>query len=139
MASRGLRNGISKVTNESTEVTFEDLQRMAECGPLEVLVTGVAAVSEAGARLGKGHGYFDLDWGLLSDLNLVSTTTDVIAIAHDCQVVSGTWHAEVHDTPVDLIVTPTRVIRTGAKKNLGKILWGSLEPSLLATPLFQQL
>lgn len=139
MASKGLQKGIFSVTEEWKSLAVEDLQRMAQSGPLEIVVIGVAAVSEAGKRLGGGCGYFDIEWGLLSELKLVSPTTDIIAIAHDCQVVSGTWQEGDHDTPIDLIVTPTRIIRTGAKKTLGRVVWESLNTSIAATPLFQQM
>ena len=34
-------------------------------GPIDLLVTGAAAVSREGVHFGKGHGYLDLEWGLL--------------------------------------------------------------------------
>ena len=41
-------------------------EQLLGAGPLDLLVTGAAAVSREGVHFGKGHGYLDLEWGLLS-------------------------------------------------------------------------
>jgi 5-formyltetrahydrofolate cyclo-ligase len=60
--------------------------------------------------MGKGHGYFDLEWAMLRDIGVVTEATPVIALVHDCQVVDSDLQPSPHDTVADLIVTPTRVI-----------------------------
>ena len=31
-----------------------------------MMVTGASAITPSGIRFGKGHGYFDLEWAMLS-------------------------------------------------------------------------
>ena len=59
-----------------------------------------------GVRFGKGHGLFDLEWGMFTDVGLVGEQTPVAVVVHDCQVV----HEKLHPSPtailVDHIATP---------------------------------
>lgn len=142
MASGGLQRGIVRGASQRekrSEVSLQGLQGLASAGPLIAVVTGVAAVTTAGERLGKGHGFFDIEWALLSQLKLVSVDTQIIAVAHDCQVVDHEWESESHDVKVDHIVTPTRSLQTQAKKMLGAIQWERLDQELLLTPMFRGL
>jgi 5-formyltetrahydrofolate cyclo-ligase len=66
------------------------------------LVPGLA-FDETGNRLGRGMGYFDR---ILREVRGVK-----IALAYDFQLLSEV-PTEVHDTPVDFIVTEKRVVRT---------------------------
>ena len=38
---------------------------------VDLVVTGAAAVTREGVHFGKGHGYFDIEWGLLAEIGLV--------------------------------------------------------------------
>lgn len=78
---------------------------------VDIMVTGCAAVDSKGARMGKGHGYFDMEWGMFRELGLVNNTTPVICVCHDCQVLLD------EDVPVtewdsiaDWVITPTKTI-----------------------------
>jgi 5-formyltetrahydrofolate cyclo-ligase len=42
-----------------------------------IIVTGASAVSVDGVRFGKGHGFFDLEWGMFTDLGLADERTPV--------------------------------------------------------------
>lgn len=81
----------------------------------DIVFTGVSLVNTAGMRFGKGEGFFDLEWGMLSEVGSVDELTPVVVIAHDVQVVEIDLPVEPHDTVADIIVTPTRVIFTGSK------------------------
>lgn len=80
----------------------------------DILVTGSSFVTTDGLRMGKGHGFFDLEWAMLREVDLVDHTTKVVAVAHDVQVIDAdeidrdSIIAE-HDTIADYIVTPTTV------------------------------
>ena len=39
------------------------------------MVTGASAVSLDGVRFGKGHGFFDLEWGMFTDMGIVDDDT----------------------------------------------------------------
>jgi len=97
-------------------------------GVFGLLVTGSAAVSVTGVRFGKGHGYFDLEWAMLSELGLVDGRTEVVAVVHDCQVVEEPLPAQPHDVVVDRIVTPTRTVDVDHPPRApGRIRWDALK------------
>jgi len=74
----------------------------------EVIIVPVLAVGEDGARLGQGGGSYDRVLGRLPREGRL-----VIALAHDDRVFpAGILPVERHDVPVDVIVTPHRIIRT---------------------------
>jgi 5-formyltetrahydrofolate cyclo-ligase len=82
--------------------------------PLDVMVTGASFVTKDGLRMGKGHGYFDLEWAMLRQIGLATEETRVVAAVHDVQVLEEGRSDELvadHDTIVDYIVTPTQTYR----------------------------
>ena len=90
-------------------VSIEELE--AEFPPLDVMVTGASFVTGGGLRMGKGHGYFDLEWAMLREIGMVTEETVVIAAVHDVQFLEERGRAEAmvaeHDTIVDYVVTPS--------------------------------
>lgn len=91
------------------------LEAIAGLGPFDFMATGASAVSTDGIRFGKGHGYFDLEWGMFSDLGLVHEHTPVAAVVHDVQVVEDRMQASGTDILVDTIATPTRLIEVAGR------------------------
>jgi len=87
---------------------------------VDFVVSGSVAVTEGGARIGKGEGYSDLEYAVLQELGLVDESTPVVTTVHERQVVDGPEGAvdagevpvDDHDVPMDYVVTPDRVIRT---------------------------
>lgn len=80
---------------------------------MDLLVFGSVAVSRTGHRIGRGNGYVDLDFGLLKHCGSITPKTIIVTVVHDEQVYD-TLPAELfvnYDVPVDIIVTPTEVIR----------------------------
>jgi len=90
-----------------TPITLEDISKL---GRIDFMATGASAVSIDGIRFGKGHGFFDLEWGMFTDIGLADDTTPVVAAVHDVQVVDEKLPASETDIVVDLIATPTRMI-----------------------------
>ena len=92
---------------------------------VDLLVVPALAVDEAGVRLGQGGGYYDR---LLADLrprpswpDLGPTSSqghqgpEILALVYDDEVYpAGALPTDPHDRPVDLVATPTRLIRPGA-------------------------
>ncbi|WP_246018380.1 5-formyltetrahydrofolate cyclo-ligase [Pelagibacterium montanilacus] len=112
-------------------VSLEDISGL---GPFGAMVTGASAVSTDGIRFGKGHGYFDIEWGIFSDLGLVQETTPVIAAVHDVQVVADRLPASDTEIMVDLIATPTRMIDVErARKRPRGVNWDLLSPETIAS------
>lgn len=77
----------------------------------DLIVVGSVAVAPTGARVGKGEGYSELEFAVLAELGVVRPHTPIATTVHDAQVVDP-FDVEPFDVPVDLIVTPTRVLRT---------------------------
>jgi 5-formyltetrahydrofolate cyclo-ligase len=73
----------------------------------DLVVTSCVAVDGKGHRLGKGHGYGDREIRLIKGK---FGKIPVITTVHDLQVVSDVPF-ERDDEGVDVIVTPTRIIR----------------------------
>ncbi|HOA88395.1 MAG TPA: 5-formyltetrahydrofolate cyclo-ligase [Propioniciclava tarda] len=105
----------------ATPVTMAELRQ----GPvIELLVTGGSAVSANGVRFGKGHGYFDLEWAMLSEIGRVNEASQIVDVVHDCQVVDEHMDGEDHDVAVDWIITPTRTIHIPQPgRRIGHIRW----------------
>jgi 5-formyltetrahydrofolate cyclo-ligase len=80
---------------------------------LDMLVIGSCAVSRKGHRIGRGNGYVDLDFAILKDLGIITPKTLIVTTVHDCQVYDELPLDlfQNYDIPVDMIVTPTEVIR----------------------------
>ena len=120
-----------------TPVSLADL---AMRGPFDFMVTGASAVSVNGVRFGKGHGFFDLEWGMFTDLRIAGETTPVSAVVHDVQVVEENLVPGATDILVDHIATPTRFITSSRAPRPCGIQWHLLAPGqLAATPPLREL
>lgn len=84
----------------------EDLA-LGELPEVDLVVIGSVAVTRAGRRLGKGHGYADLEYAILRELG--HPPVPVVTTVHRLQVLDG-FPTEAHDLPVSLIATPDEVI-----------------------------
>ncbi len=90
---------------------------------IDLIVTGSVAVSKDGVRVGKGGGYSELEYAILRDLKLVSEETPVITTVHDIQIIESAPREE-HDLIVDIIVTPSRLMRINRRFQQPKgLIW----------------
>lgn len=109
-------------------------------GRFDFLVTGASAVSLNGVRFGKGHGFFDLEWGMFTDVGVADENTQVTAVVHDVQVVEEQLVPSETDILVDAIATPTRFLTVARRQRPHGIKWNLLDPAqLAATPPLQEL
>lgn len=77
-----------------------------------LIVTGSVAVDKDGNRLGKGRGYGDREVKMIKEkFGKVPVATTI----HDIQLVEYAPSTS-HDEKVDIIVTPTKIIRTKHNK-----------------------
>lgn len=108
---------------------------------VDYMVTGTGAINEAGVRFGKGHGFFDAEWGMLYRIGKITSSTPSAAVVHDCQVLTETLYPEVFDTVADAIFTPTRTISVAnPHKPTCGIVWDLLDPVMFETiPPLQEL
>ncbi|KAK9162700.1 hypothetical protein Syun_003602 [Stephania yunnanensis] len=103
---------------------------------VDLIVIGSVAVDpKTGARLGKGEGFAELEYGMLRYMGAVDDTTPVVTSVHDRQLVDDIPSEKllIHDVPVDIICTPTQVIFTDTSipKPRG-IYWEKLSPEKLS-------
>ena len=125
---------ISGAARSARRVTLDELT------PVDLVVMGCVAAGEDGARLGKGGGFADLEYALASSAGLIGPLTLCVTTVHELQVrPAGTIPLTDHDVPVDLIVTPDRIIdcrpRRGPRPRAG-IRWADLtEAKIAAIPL----
>ena len=84
----------------------EDLS-LSALPQVDLVVMGSVAVTRDGRRLGKGHGYGDLEYAILRELG--NPPVPVVTTVHPLQLLDG-FPTEWHDLPVSLIATPNEVI-----------------------------
>ncbi|GGF17844.1 5-formyltetrahydrofolate cyclo-ligase [Subtercola lobariae] len=95
----------------STEITglFGMPEAVGEpLGPIaindvDLIIVPAAAVDETGMRMGWGRGYFD------KTLGSMQKCPPVYAVIYDDELLDAVPR-EVHDQPVDGVVTPTRIL-----------------------------
>jgi 5-formyltetrahydrofolate cyclo-ligase len=111
--------------------------------PVDLVVAGCVAVGVDGARLGKGGGFSDLEFALAAATGLVDEDTVVATTVHDAQVRDRREIPTTsHDVHVDLVVTPTRVVRCTRPKRytLPQLDWAELtDEKVAAIPLLAAL
>jgi 5-formyltetrahydrofolate cyclo-ligase len=106
--------------------TVIDLDQVPE---LDLVLTGSVAVNLKGARLGKGGGFSDLEYGLLSEAGKIDRRTIVATTVHPIQILRENLLMTGHDIPVNLVATPRAAIDVdGAYKRPRGILWDHLQP-----------
>lgn len=73
----------------------------------DLIITGCVAVDKRFYRIGKGGGYGDRE---ITAIHQKFGPVPVLTTIHDCQLVEK-LPIEPHDTKVDIVVTPTKVLR----------------------------
>ncbi|MEX2487129.1 MAG: 5-formyltetrahydrofolate cyclo-ligase [Nitriliruptoraceae bacterium] len=128
-------SSIAGAQRSARQVPLDDL------APVDVVVTGCVAVGRDGRRLGKGGGFSDLEFAVATEAGLISTATQVVTTVHDVQVVAaGEIPVTAHDLHVDVIVTPTAVIRVPrpADWRPARVRWDELTAAKIAAiPLLE--
>ncbi|MEZ5477266.1 MAG: 5-formyltetrahydrofolate cyclo-ligase [Thiolinea sp.] len=111
---------------------YVSLRDIVSIGKLDFLITGASAVNLDGIRFGKGHGYFDIEWSIFSEIGLVNNQTKIAAITHDFQVVDESLFIKPEDVQIDYIATPTRLIEVMQRAVRPKGMnWKLLDPDLV--------
>jgi 5-formyltetrahydrofolate cyclo-ligase len=80
--------------------------------PVDLVVCGAVGVARDGARVGKGGGYCDLEYGLLREEGKVRESTPILTTVHPLQILAQRIAMLPHDLPVDFLVTPSEVVAT---------------------------
>ena len=111
-----------------------------EMRPGDLVVCGSVAVGRDGARLGKGGGFCDLEYGLLREEGKVRDSTPILTTVHAMQLITERIAMLPHDLPVDFVVTPGEVVATRpAHPRPRGIYWDLLRPlHINAIPLLRK-
>ncbi|MEU6523464.1 5-formyltetrahydrofolate cyclo-ligase, partial [Streptomyces sp. NPDC046924] len=100
--------------------------------PLDLIVLGSVAVHRDGARIGKGAGYSDIEFALLTEAGLVTPETIVVTTVHTLQVTDNPIPTTAHDVGVDLIVTPGETLACPNPHRPAGIDWSALTAEKIA-------
>jgi 5-formyltetrahydrofolate cyclo-ligase len=100
-----------------------------ELPEIDFVLCGSVAVNLSGARIGKGGGYNDLEYGVLIDAGKIDAHTTIATTVHPIQILRRHLPVISHDLPVDLIATPRAVIEVERQYERPRgILWDHLQP-----------
>jgi 5-formyltetrahydrofolate cyclo-ligase len=102
---------------------------LEEIPEIDFVLCGSVAVNLSGARIGKGGGFSDLEYGLLIDEGNIDEHTVVATTVHPIQILREHLMVTGHDLPVDMIATPRAVIEVERQYDRPRgILWDHLQP-----------
>lgn len=102
---------------------------LEELPEIDFVLCGSVAVNLSGARIGKGGGFSDLEYGLLIEEGLIDEHTVVATTVHPIQILREHLPAIDHDLPIDMIATPRAVIEVERQYDRPRgILWDHLQP-----------
>jgi len=110
-----LGKNLTKAATIKGSANYGRAVRVSELRSLDLIVCGSVAVNGQGARVGKGGGYSDLEFGLLREAGVVTEHTPIVTTVHPLQVVPYRMEMLPHDIPVDWIVTPEGPLRCGSR------------------------
>ncbi|CAF4647902.1 unnamed protein product [Rotaria socialis] len=123
--------------------TVIQLQALKQIHVDLIIVASVVVDPITGARIGKGKGYGDLEYAIMSQMGCVSNKTIVMTTCHESQLINDIPNhiMEQHDLPVDIIVTPKRYIYTKRLFQRPKrVYWNKLDADMMINiPVLQEL
>ncbi len=100
-----------------------------ELPEIDLVLCGSVAVNLSGARIGKGGGYHDLEYGILVDAGKIDDHVIVATTVHPIQILRRHLMVTDHDLPCDVIATPRAVIEIERQYPRPRgILWDHLQP-----------
>jgi 5-formyltetrahydrofolate cyclo-ligase len=100
---------------------------------VDLVVCGSVAVNRRGARVGKGGGYSDLEFALLTEQKKIAANTPIVTSVHTLQMVDEEIPMTEHDIPLNAIITPDEVIEIKSQFPRPKgIYWNMLPPEKIA-------
>jgi 5-formyltetrahydrofolate cyclo-ligase len=101
---------------------------IAKLRTVDLVVCGSVAVNRRGARVGKGGGYSDLEFALLTEQKKIAANTPIVTSIHPLQMIDGEIPMTEHDIPLSAIVTPDEVIEIKSKFPRPKGIYWNLLP-----------
>ena len=99
-----------------------------EVKKIDLIICGSVAVNRKGARVGKGGGYSDLEFALLTEEKKIGPNTPIVTSVHPLQVVEEEIPMTEHDIPLTAIVTPAEIIDIKARFKRPKAIYWEMLP-----------
>jgi 5-formyltetrahydrofolate cyclo-ligase len=114
---------------------------LEEIPEIDFVLCGSVAVNLNGARVGKGGGFSDLEYGILIDAGKIDEHTVVATTVHPIQILRENLPAIGHDLPIDMLATPRAVIEVDRAYDRPRgILWDHLQPpQIREIPLLERM
>jgi 5-formyltetrahydrofolate cyclo-ligase len=124
---------IPRVASLAGALKYGRLVGPHEVKPVDLVVCGSVAVTRQGARLGPGGGYSDLAYALLRAAGKIREYTPVLTTVHPLQIVDDELPMQIHDVPVDFVVTPSQVVAVPSiYTRPSGLIWGILSEQRIA-------
>jgi 5-formyltetrahydrofolate cyclo-ligase len=113
---------------------------LKEVPKIDLVVCGSVAVNRRGARVGKGGGYSDLEFALLTEEGKISAKAPIVTSVHSLQIIDEEIPMTEHDIPLSAIVTSSEVIEIDPRyPRPGGIYWEMLpQEKIDAIPVLQR-
>src|SRR5437899_11801719 len=83
-----------------------------EVRSIDLIVCGSVAVNRRGARVGKGGGYSELEFALLTEEKKIARNTPIVTSVHPLQTVDEEIPMTEHDIPLTAMITPKEISET---------------------------
>ena len=118
---------------------FGRLIGLDEITKIDLIICGSVAVNRRGARVGKGGGYSDLEFALLTENQKISAKMPIVTSVHPLQIVDEDLPMTEHDITLNAIITPGEIIEidTAFPRPKG-IYWRMLPPEKIqAIPILK--
>ena len=99
---------------------------------VDLVVCGTVAVNRRGVRIGKGGGYSDVEFALLTETGAVNRHTVVATTVHGVQVLDAELPETAHDFRVDFVVTADEIVKCRRAHRPRGIMPSHLDPEMAA-------
>lgn len=111
-----------------------------EVRPIDLVTVGSVAVTRQGARVGKGRGTTDLEYGILRHCGKIREYTPIMTTVHPLQIIEDRFPMRAHDIPIDFVITPDQVVAAPSLYQRPRgILWDILsDERIRAVPVLRK-
>ncbi len=135
-----LRCSLYSASSIKGAAQYGRLVSLADVSRIDLIVCGSVAVNRQGARVGKGGGYSDLEFALLTEAKKIRPDTPIVTSVHPLQIVAEELPMTEHDIALTAIVTPQEIIECRALYPRPRgIYWEMLSAEKIeAIPLLQR-